>query len=87
MKLPDDLHDVEIASTLDGSHEKSLVYCPAEAEDVPLLVGLHSYAAGDAATIPTWVIFACAGSVALCLVAFFAWGDSGGRQRRSPASA
>lgn len=46
MKLPDDLHEVEIASTLDGSHEKSLVYCPAGADDVPLLVGLHSWSFG-----------------------------------------
>lgn len=43
MKLPDDLSEVEIASTLDGSHEKSLVYCPGAADGVPLVVGLHSW--------------------------------------------
>jgi len=43
MKLPEDLHEVEIASTLDGSPEKSLIYCPPGAENVPLLVGLHTW--------------------------------------------
>ncbi len=41
-----------------------------------LLSGLHSYAAGDAVTIPTWVIGMFAGMTALCVVGWFAWRDS-----------
>ncbi len=41
-----------------------------------LLSGLHSYAAGDAVTIPTWVIGTFAGMLAMCVVGWFAWRDA-----------
>jgi len=41
-----------------------------------LLVGLHSYAAGDAVTIPTWVIGTFLGMLALSIVGWFGWRDS-----------
>jgi cytochrome c-type biogenesis protein CcsB len=50
-----------------------------------LLVGLHSYAAGDAVTIPTWVILSFAGSVVLSLIAYFAWSDNGRTRRVAPS--
>ena len=43
MDLPEDLRDVEIPSTLDGSREKSLLHVPPDREGAPLLVGLHSW--------------------------------------------
>jgi len=43
MELPEDLREVEVVSTLDGSVEKCLLYCPAGEQKVPLLVGLHSW--------------------------------------------
>jgi len=44
-----------------------------------LLSGLHSYAAGEAATIPTWVIIGFMGMLALSLVAYFGWKDASAR--------
>jgi len=41
-----------------------------------LLVGLHSYAAGEAARIPTWVLVAFLAMGALTFVAYFAWRDT-----------
>jgi cytochrome c-type biogenesis protein CcsB len=41
-----------------------------------LLAGLHSYAAGDAVTIPTWIVALFAGMVALCVIGWFAWRES-----------
>lgn len=35
--------ELEIASTIDGSKEKTLFYHPATAEKVPLVVGLHTW--------------------------------------------
>ncbi len=46
-----------------------------------LLVGLHSYAAGDAVTVPTWVVVAFMAMLALTLVAYFAWLDVSRRRR------
>lgn len=43
MELPDGVREVEIPSTLDGSLEKSLLYCPQGTGPVPLLVGLHTW--------------------------------------------
>ena len=43
MELPDDLREVEIQSTVDGSLEPSLVHCPEGVESAPLLVGLHTW--------------------------------------------
>ena len=43
MELPDDLREVEIQSTEDGSLEPSLVHCPEGVESAPLLVGLHTW--------------------------------------------
>jgi cytochrome c-type biogenesis protein CcsB len=40
-----------------------------------LLVGLHSYAAGDAATVPTWVVISFMVMLAFSLVGYFAWRD------------
>ncbi len=49
-----------------------------------LLVGLHSYAAGEAVSIPQWIIMTVAGSSVLTMLAYFAFKDqsvknSGGR--------
>jgi cytochrome c-type biogenesis protein CcsB len=53
-----------------------------------LLVGLHSYAAGEAVTIPLWVTISFTGSVAFCILAYFAWSDSrGGRRGGDPVLA
>jgi len=41
-----------------------------------LLSGLHSYAAGEAVTIPTWVIGMFAGMLAVCVIGWFAWRDA-----------
>lgn len=43
MKLPEELREIEVVSTLDGSAEKSLIYCPETREPIPLLVGLHTW--------------------------------------------
>lgn len=40
-----------------------------------LLVGLHSYAAGEATRIPTWVVAFFAGMLVLTLIAGFLWSD------------
>lgn len=48
-----------------------------------LLVGLHSYAAGEAARIPVWVLIAFVAMGALAFVAYFAWRDS---ESRRPAA-
>jgi cytochrome c-type biogenesis protein CcsB len=45
-----------------------------------LLVGLHSYAAGEAVTIPLWVTLSFTGSVAFCIIAYFAWVDANGKR-------
>lgn len=37
------MQEIEIVSTLDRSLEKSLFYCPENASNVPLLVGLHTW--------------------------------------------
>ncbi len=49
-----------------------------------LLVGLHSYAAGEAVTVPLWVTLSFTGSVIFCIIGFFAWSDSTGQKRRDP---
>ncbi|MFU8842133.1 MAG: cytochrome c biogenesis protein, partial [Nitriliruptoraceae bacterium] len=49
-----------------------------------LLVGLHSYAAGEAATVPTWVIFSFLGMAAFTLVGYFAWRDTELRRSLRP---
>ncbi|MBD3222492.1 hypothetical protein GF314_14750 [bacterium] len=41
-----------------------------------LLVGLHSYAAGDAAQIPTWVVISFVAMLALSIVGGFAWSEA-----------
>ncbi len=41
-----------------------------------LLMGLHSYAAGDKVAIPLWVKLACLFSLLFCLVAWRAWSSS-----------
>ena len=41
-----------------------------------LLVGLHSYAAGAAATIPTWVIISFIVMLAFSVVGYFAWRET-----------
>lgn len=43
MELPEDIREVEVRSTLDGSAEKCLVHCPQGNGPVPLLVGLHTW--------------------------------------------
>jgi cytochrome c-type biogenesis protein CcsB len=40
-----------------------------------LLVGLHSYAAGDAVTVPTWIVATFLGMVALSVITYFGWRD------------
>jgi dipeptidyl aminopeptidase/acylaminoacyl peptidase len=37
--------EIKVESTLDGSVEPSLFYCPESAENIPLLVGLHTWSA------------------------------------------
>jgi len=44
-----------------------------------LLVGLHSYAAGEAASIPTWVIISFLAMLAVAVIGYFAWRDSEAR--------
>jgi dipeptidyl aminopeptidase/acylaminoacyl peptidase len=45
MELPTDLHELLIASTLDGSLEPCLCHLPSGDAPVPLLVGLHTWSA------------------------------------------
>jgi len=40
------MREIEVRSSLDGSSEKSLFYCPPEGKDIPLVVGLHSWGFG-----------------------------------------
>jgi cytochrome c-type biogenesis protein CcsB len=40
-----------------------------------LLTGLHSYAAGDAVAVPTWVWLSAVVMLAICLVGWIAWRD------------
>ncbi len=44
--LEKDVVEISVVSTLDGAEEKSLLYYPADCENVPLLVGLHSWSFG-----------------------------------------
>lgn len=41
-----------------------------------LLTGLHSYGAGEASRIPTWVVISFMVMVAMSVVAYFAWRDT-----------
>ena len=38
--------EIEVKSSLDGSVEKNLLYCPQEGNELPLVVGLHSWGFG-----------------------------------------
>ncbi len=50
-----------------------------------LLVGLHSYAAGEAARVPNWVIASFVVMAAITLIAYFAWRDTEVRRLAQPA--
>jgi cytochrome c-type biogenesis protein CcsB len=51
-----------------------------------LLMGMHSYAAGDTVAIPLWVTLSGVGSVLFTLVAWLAWSSQREPWTRNPAS-
>jgi cytochrome c-type biogenesis protein CcsB len=53
-----------------------------------LLVGLHSYAAGESSGVPLWAALSFSASLMLCIIAFFAWYDDMKRRTagRQPAA-
>jgi dipeptidyl aminopeptidase/acylaminoacyl peptidase len=42
-KMDERFCEIEVVSSLDGSKEKSLFYCPEKGENIPLVVGLHTW--------------------------------------------
>ncbi|MBC8424481.1 cytochrome c biogenesis protein CcsA, partial [bacterium] len=52
-----------------------------------LLMGLHSYAAGDKVAIPLWATVSCLLSVVFSVIAYRAWVGRRNSWRRDPASA